>query len=135
MDHLHSSCGRPRNIFASPFSAFAVNLRTFDPNVGLLARLFFGTTSARATNSSNFPRAAARFASCVRCSLAVINNTPSCVIRFPANSRNLSFTAPGNTADLPTSNRNSTAVDTLLTFWPPGPDARTNASLSSELGI
>ena len=131
----YSSRGRPRNFFASPRSAFAVSRLTFDPNVGLLARRFFGTTSALATNSSSFARAAARFASCVRCSLAVINNTPSCVIRFPANAHSLSFTALGNAPDLPTSNRNSTAVDTLLTFWPPGPDARTNASLSSELGM
>ena len=33
------------------------------------------------------------------------------------------------------SNRNSTAVDTLLTFWPPGPEARTKCSSISRSSI
>src|SRR5207253_3053436 len=37
------------------------------------------------------------------------------------------FTSSGSD-EAPTSNRSSTAVETLLTFWPPGPDARTNRS-------
>ena len=38
-----------------------------------------------------------------------------------------SFTSSGS-ADAATLKRSSTAVATLLTFWPPGPDARTKRS-------
>src|SRR3954468_11164672 len=37
--------------------------------------------------------------------------------------------------DWPTSKRSWTAVETLLTFWPPGPEARTKVSVSSESGM
>ena len=41
----------------------------------------------------------------------------------------------GNDGDPATSKRNSTAVATLFTFCPPGPDARTKRSISSSSGI
>ncbi len=41
----------------------------------------------------------------------------------------------GRVRDWPTSNRSWTAVDTLLTFWPPGPEARTKVTVSSESGM
>ena len=34
----------------------------------------------------------------------------------------------GSDGERPTSNLSCTAVDTLLTFYPPGPEARTNTS-------
>src|SRR5512134_1699182 len=37
-------------------------------------------------------------------------------------------TSPGSEVEFPTSNRSCTAVATLFTFWPPGPEARTNWS-------
>ena len=37
--------------------------------------------------------------------------------------------------DWPTSKRSWTAVETLLTFWPPGPEARTKVIVSSESGM
>ena len=41
----------------------------------------------------------------------------------------------GSGRDWPTSKRNWTAVETLLTFWPPGPEARTKVIVSSESGM
>ena len=52
---------------------------------------------------------------------------PSRVIRLPASRTSRSRTSGGKDAWL-TSNRNCTAVATLLTFWPPGPEARTKSS-------
>lgn len=131
----YSSRGRPRPFFVCPRSAFSVSRRSFDPSVGRLAFRRFGTISACATNSSRRARAAARLPSCVRCSLAVITSIPSCVNRLPASTRSRARTASGKVGDRSTSKRNSTAVDTLFTFCPPGPEARTNVSVNSELGI
>ncbi|KAG1522219.1 hypothetical protein G6F50_018696 [Rhizopus delemar] len=41
----------------------------------------------------------------------------------------------GNEGELATSKRSSTAVETLLTFCPPAPLARTNRATSSPSGI
>lgn len=41
-------------------------------------------------------------------------------------------TSAGSERELTRSKRSCTAVATLLTFWPPGPDARTNANSSSD---
>src|SRR5690606_13506044 len=46
-----------------------------------------------------------------------------------------SRTGSGKDGELAASKRSSTAVDTLLTFCPPGPDARTKRSTSSSSGI
>src|SRR5262245_37641483 len=54
---------------------------------------------------------------------------PSAASRCPARSRSRIFTSSAN-ADAATSKRSSTAVATLFTFWPPGPDERTNRSVT-----
>jgi hypothetical protein len=130
-----SSFGRPRIFFDEDRSDFAVSLRIFEPRVGRLGRRIFGATSARATSSFSRARTSARFASCVRCTRDVRIKTPSCVARFPANARRRCRTSAGSEGDCRISKRNCTAVETLLTFWPPGPDARTKVNVSSESGI
>src|SRR5580692_6218564 len=60
---------------------------------------------------------------------------PSSVSRRPASPRRRCFT-DSDSAVLPSiSNRSCTAEETLLTFWPPGPDARTKAYDRSLSGI
>src|ERR1041384_5166978 len=59
---------------------------------------------------------------------------PSAWRRRPANVRNRSLTSSARDERF-RSNRSSTAVATLLTFCPPGPDARTNRSLTSLSSI
>jgi len=58
--------------------------------------------------------------SCVRCTRDVMINTPSCVARLPANARRRCRAPAGSLRDWPTLKRSWTAVETLLTFWPPG---------------
>src|SRR5690348_7200991 len=56
---------------------------------------------------------------------------PSCVRRRPASARRRLFTASSSEAVPARSNRSCTAEATLLTFWPPGPAARTNENSRS----
>jgi hypothetical protein len=131
----HSSFVWRRSLFEEDRFDFAVSLRILEPNVGRLGRRVFGTASARAISSSSRARASARLASCVRCWRAVMINTPSCVARLPANARRRCRTSSERARDWPTSKRSWTAVETLLTFWPPGPEARTKVIVSSESGM
>ena len=76
-------------------------------------------------------------ASAVSC--AVITSTPSCVSCRPASGRSRIFRSSGRKA-LATSKRSSAAVETLLTFCPPGPEARmklqamSSSSMASGIG-
>src|SRR6185369_13352456 len=135
MARPQSSLVRPRNFFDADRCDFAVSRRTFEPSVGRLGRRVFGTTWARATSSFSRARASARLASCVRCTRDVMINTPSCVARLPANARRRCPTPAGSERVWPTSKRSWTAVETLLTFWPPGPEARTKVIVISESGM
>src|SRR5450631_282663 len=135
MARPQSSFIRPRNFLEEERCDFAVSRRTLEPSVGRLGRRVFGTTSARAISSFSRARASARLASCVRSAREVMINTPSCVARLPANARRRRRTSAESKRDWPTSKRSWTAVETLLTFWPPGPEARTNVIVSSESGM
>src|SRR4051794_38128468 len=130
-----SSLVRPRSFLEEDRCDFAVSRRTLEASVGRLGRRAFGTTSARATSSFSRARASARLASCVRCVREVMTNTPSCVTRLPANARRRCRTWAGSERDWPTSKRSWTAVETLLMFWPPGPEARIKVIVSSESGM
>lgn len=44
-------------------------------------------------------------------------------------------TSPDRDGEFPTSNLSCTAVETLFTFWPPGPEARTKWSFISLSSI
>jgi hypothetical protein len=61
----------------------------------------------------------------------VITNTPSRVSRLPASRISRSATSLGRDGERRTSKRSCTAVSTLLTFCPPGPEARMKLSSSS----
>src|SRR5438045_1152650 len=132
MARPQSSLVRPRNFFEEDRCDFAVSRRTLEASVGRLGRRGFGTTSARAISSFSRARASARLASWVRCTREVMINTPACVARLPANARRRCRTSAGSERDWPTSKRSWTAVETLLTLWPPGPEARTKAIVSQH---
>src|SRR5215475_3425255 len=135
MARPQSSLIRPRNFFEEDRCDFAVSRRTLEASVGRLGRRVFGTSSARAISSLSRARASARLASCVRCAREVMTNTPSRVARLPANARRRCRTFAGSERDWPALKRSWTAVETLLTFWPPGPEARTKVMVSSESGM
>ena len=64
----------------------------------------------------------------VRNRRASIISMPSSVIRLPASEMRRFRTSSGRERELATSKRSCTAVATLLTFCPPGPEARTKYS-------
>ena len=57
---------------------------------------------------------------------------PSSVQRRPASFFSRAFTEAAKLGQRSASKRNSTAVETLLTFCPPGPEARMKLSESSQ---
>ncbi len=61
--------------------------------------------------------------------------TPSCVSRPPASFISRIATSLGSDGERRASKRNCTALDTLLTFCPPGPEARTKLSSISLSSI
>src|SRR5262245_21031944 len=91
-----------------------------------------GLTAACRIISNNRLRASSRLRSWVRCCCATITMTPSFVRRLPARRISRTATSLGNEGEWRASKRSWTADDTLLTFWPPGPDARTKDSASSD---
>jgi hypothetical protein len=103
--------------------------------VGRVFTRRFGATNADRTNSANRSRAISLFRAWLRVSSTNKTTAPSFVQRRPANRRSRALTAPDNAGDRAASNRNSTALDTLFTFCPPGPDDRTNCSVSSQSSI
>src|SRR6056297_2256614 len=122
----------PLNAFTSPRTFFAFNRRFFDPRVGRVGIRRLGFSQALRINSARRSRAISRLRACERVSSTWITTAPSFVHRRPAPRRRRRFTASGRLGDRSASNRSSTAVDTLLTFCPPGPEARMNCSVSSQ---
>jgi hypothetical protein len=104
---------------------------SFAARFGLVGRRVFGRLAACWSRAMRRARAASRFWGWVRCSRLSMRRTPSALSRLPASATSRAFMSSGR-EDPRTSNRSSTAVDTLLTFCPPGPDARTNRSSSSR---
>ncbi len=99
---------------------------SFEANGGLVRRRGFGFVAALRINSTRRSNASRRFWAWVRCRLASIIKMPSWVIRCPAR-RVRRFRTSSGSEEPARSNRNCTAVDTLLTFWPPGPEERINS--------
>src|ERR1700681_2091633 len=60
-----------------------------------------------------------------------MTRTPSRVSRRPAIRSSRMRTSAESEGERRTSKRSCTAVESLLTFWPPGPEARTKRSSSS----
>src|SRR5262245_771043 len=91
-----------------------------------------GLTAACRIRSKRRSRASSRLRSCARCCCAMMTMTPSLVTRLPASRMRRTATSVGSDGEWRASKRSCTADDTLLTFCPPGPDARTKDSVSSD---
>src|SRR3954470_14846093 len=116
-----------------PERCFLLSMRRcLDARVGLVARRGVGLTAASWINATSRACASARLRSWVRWLCAMITSTPSLVMRRPPSFISRNATSFGNDGDCRTSNRSCTAVDSLLTFCPPGPDERTKLSSSSD---
>src|SRR5437764_13145800 len=106
--------------------------RSRAPAVGLVGRRGAGATAARRIKSSSRSRASARLRSWVRWRCALIISTPSRVRRRPASRSSRARTSSGSRGERRTSKRNCTALASLLTFCPPGPEARMKCSSTSS---
>ena len=111
------------------------NRRIFDANVGLVLRRIFGLRVALRINSTSRSVASSRLRPWVRNRRASIISMPSSVIRLPASEMRRFRTSSGRERELATSKRSCTVVATLLTFCPPGPEARTKCSWISFSSI
>ena len=105
---------------------------SLDAPDGRVLRRRLGLTAALRSSSTSRSRAASRFCACVLNARESITTTPSAVMREPAIVFRRARNSSSIERDRPASKRNCTAVATLLTFWPPGPDERTNRSSMSE---
>ena len=95
---------------------------------GWVGRRGGGGVAARRISCSKRARASSRLLCWLRNRLALMTMTPPRVNRRPARRSRRARTGSGSEGERRASKRSSTAVDTLLTFCPPGPEARTNDS-------
>src|SRR5262249_18324254 len=95
--------------------------RCFDALVGRVARRGTGGTVASRMSATRRSSASARLRSWVRWFWAMMTSTPSLVRRLPASRIRRTAMWFGSDGERRTSKRSCTAVDSLLTFWPPGP--------------
>ncbi len=96
---------------------------------------FFGGRAARWSRSASLRRASWRLRSWLRYCCASIRMTPSSVARLPAYFKARWRTSSGREGECLASKRSRTAVEVLLTCWPPGPELRINSSSSSSSGM
>jgi len=120
----------------TPPRAFFVSTRLrLDASVGRVAIRRLGVTEAFRINSLSRSRAISRFRAWLRVSSHWMTIAPSFVHFRPASFFSRVFSALGRLGERSASNLSSTAVETLLTFCPPGPEARTKLSVNSQSAI
>jgi len=107
--------------------------RCLEPKVGFVGLRRFGTCEACSMASCRRANASDLLLSRLRPPWALMTKTPSPVIRASALARSRSFTAVGK-AEAAMLKRMCTALDTLFTFWPPGPWARMALNSTSDSG-
>lgn len=127
--------GLLRRCFFRLLIRFRSNRRSVDAFVGRVFLRFLGGWRAWRTKAASLSLADLRFLSCDRCSLDSMIKTFSFVIWLCASFFKRLFTLLGNEVACSISNRSWTAVATLLTFWPPGPEEVTNFSSTSLSGM
>src|SRR5436190_7599131 len=89
--------------------------------------------AAAATRECNRANASARFISRLRCAWDLMTITPVRVTRWSPQRKRRSLRSSGR-EERRMSKRRCTASDTLLTFWPPAPCARTALISTSDSG-
>src|SRR5690606_21630084 len=124
---------RPRSFFTVERPDFSFSRRSTEPLVGrVFLRGLGGGSAARATSSVRRARAPARFCSWVRRRPSSMTMTPCLVARWPANSITRARTRSERPSAFAALKRSCTAVATLLTFCPPGPEERMKFSSRSS---
>jgi hypothetical protein len=135
---MSGQSSRPRDwrIFLTSLRCFFPSIRrSLDALVGLVLTRNFGTMVACLISCTSRARASDLLASWVRNRSAKMISTPNFVSLEPASFSSRARTGSDKFGEPRTSNRSSTAVETLFTFCPPGPDERTKLSCSSASSI
>jgi hypothetical protein len=115
-----------------PARRFLLSMRRSRAAVGgLVARRLSGGCAALRMRSKSRASASPRLRACARWRCAVMTMTPSRVRREPAKRSRRLRTSAGSEGERRASKRSCTALATLLTFCPPGPEARTKDSVIS----
>src|SRR5580704_14635416 len=109
--------------------------RSFDPLVGRVFLRIFGSTRAARIMASRRSSAARRFWSWLRSLMDLNRMLPSSMSFWPASRRRRFLTVTGSVAFCGSKNLSCAALDTLLTFCPPGPDERMNFHSNSSSGM
>ncbi len=119
----------------SPRFRLVSSRRAMDAWVGRVLWRGLGGRLANWIRRTRRSRAAWRLRSWLRYWRASMIKTPSALRRLPARRESLCFTSSDKEGELCTLNLTCTAVETLLTFCPPGPGERTKLIFISSSGI
>ena len=124
-----------RNRLTAPRRRLLSRRRSFALCDGLVLRRTFGFLAAFLMRPIRRPRTSTRFCSRVRKRRPSMIKTPLSVMRLPAMRPRRARTSSGRFGERCASKRSCTAVRTLFTFCPPGPEERMNFSSSSPSSI
>jgi hypothetical protein len=124
-----------RSCFFFPIRFFRSRRLSFAASVGFVFVRDFGLRAACRISCARRASASSRFFSCERNLCARITISPREVTIRPAPWSSRSRTSAGRLMEWSASKRKSATVATLLTFWPPGPDDRTNSNRISRSSI
>ena len=127
----YSTSSTRRLRLMAPLCFFDRSRRNFEAAVARVGRRAFGSSRARLSSAENRPMASFLFRSCVRYRPAWRIRMPPAVTRLPPGLIKRAFVGRSRAVDARISKRSCTAVATLLTFCPPGPDACTRSRTTS----
>src|ERR1700723_3111779 len=109
--------------------------RSLEALVGRVFLRILGSISAARIRASRRSSATRRLASWVRSLMDLKRMVPSSMSFWPARRRRRFLAATGRLAFCGSKNLSCAALDTLLTFWPPGPEERMNFHSNSSSGM
>src|SRR5258708_2693222 len=104
------------------------------PRDGRVFRRCVGRTRARSTRRRTFARASSTFCGWSRVRWLVTISRPSAASEPAARAASRRRASPSSPSMRARSTRSSTLLDTLLTFWPPGPLDRVARRLMADTG-
>ena len=130
-----SAEGGVRRRFFSPVARFWLRRASREALVGRVFLRFRGVFAAATIKFRNFSRQSSTFLAWSRYRWLVRTNSARSLIRRAERAINRTRTSSGIDGLVPIGHRSTAFEATLLTFWPPGPELRTNVNRSSRRGM